>query len=214
MAFPENFSSIRMVPNGAILNFDTTAQPMIASGNLAEVAAQIAGLGNNVRGLTNLRPQAITQLTRALRLIRVTVNRPDGSKFRAKVREYGPLNAATHKFTIEEAGKPGKTTTVKDFFKAHYNVTLRGPELPVVKLSEKAWYPLELCNVEPGQKYNKKLSPDQLADSIQWFTLTPQERVDIMKTGMAALNESVTFVHLQATLHTMKSVLTIVSMLC
>ncbi|KAG0149361.1 hypothetical protein CROQUDRAFT_653652 [Cronartium quercuum f. sp. fusiforme G11] len=179
------FSSIRMVPNGVVLNFDLSSQPMIQHGNLAEVAAEIAGLGRDVRGLVKLHPQAITRLTRALRAIRVTVNRADGSKFRAKIKEYGPLNAMTYKFTIEEEGKAPKETNIQNFFKTHYNVNLRGPELPVVKLSAKAWYPLELCTVDPGQKYVKKLEPEQLAEAIKWLTVKPIDRTHMLSEGVA-----------------------------
>ncbi|KAH9824157.1 Piwi domain-containing protein [Melampsora americana] len=187
------FSSIRMVPGGAILNFDLSSQPMIRAGNLVDVAADIAGLGTNTTGLMKLRPQQVTQLTRALRSIRVTVKRSDGTKFKAKVKEYGPLTARTHKFTVEEAGKPPRTTTVQNFFQEHYGVTLRSPDLPVVKLSAKAWYPIELCNVDPGQKYIKKLEPDQLADAIRWLTVKPYDRTQMLSDGVAKhLRTSVT----------------------
>lgn len=167
------------------MNFDLSSQPMFRSGNLAEVAAHIAGLGNNVRALINLTPQEVVRLTRILRLIKVTVTRDDGSKLRVKPKNYGPLNAITHSFTIEEEGKRPRKCTIQEYFKTQYNVNLRGPELPVIQLSARAWYPMELCEVEPGQKYSKKLEPDQLADAIKWLTVKPAERNQMLTEGVS-----------------------------
>ncbi|KAG0150115.1 hypothetical protein CROQUDRAFT_88408 [Cronartium quercuum f. sp. fusiforme G11] len=72
------FSSIHMVPNGVVLNFDLSSQPIIRHGYLAKVAAEIAGLGCDVRGLVKLHPQAITRLIQALRSIKVTVHHQRG----------------------------------------------------------------------------------------------------------------------------------------
>ncbi|KAG0151658.1 hypothetical protein CROQUDRAFT_56531 [Cronartium quercuum f. sp. fusiforme G11] len=179
------FFSLRMVPNGFVVNFDLSCQPMIRSGNLAEVAAEIAGLGRNVQGLANLRPQAITRLTRILGSVKVTVKRADGTKFQGKVKQYGPLNARTHTFTIEEEGKLVRMISVETFFKERYGTELHRPELPVVQVSAKAWYPIELCHIEPGQRFRKKIDPELFGDAIRWLSVKPVERTRMLSEGVA-----------------------------
>lgn len=174
-----------MVSDGAILNFDISSQVMIKPGSMAQIAAKIAGLGTNVQGLAGLTRQEEVQLARDLRGIEVTVTGGDGLKFRSKIKQFGPENANTHTFTVENQDKPPKTMTIKKYFKTHHGRDLRHPQLPVVRLSARAWYPLEYCTVEPGQKYTKKLKPEQLAVAIQWLSPKPAARTEILSGGIA-----------------------------
>lgn len=180
------FSSIRMSPTGVILNFDLTSQPMIKAGNLALVAAEIAGSAGNPRALSGLTGQALTKLVRMLKLITVTVARVDGSKLRCKIKAVGS-SARQMKFEapVSPNSEQMRKWTVMEFIESTYNIKLKGPDLPLVRLTAKAWYPMEVCTVEAGQKYNKRLSPDQLAEAIRWLTVKPQERTRMLTEGVA-----------------------------
>lgn len=49
----------------------------------------------------------------------------------------------------------GKATTVAEYFRERYHISLRFPNLPAVnvgKTSDPAWLPIELCTVAPGQR--------------------------------------------------------------
>lgn len=61
----------------------------------------------------------------------------------------------------------GRQMTVASYFKQVHSVTLRGPNFPCVKVTSKAWYPLECCTVAPGSRFTKKLDPDQVAEALK-----------------------------------------------
>ena len=61
----------------------------------------------------------------------------------------------------------GQEVSIQNYFQTTYNYTLRFPGLPCVQVTKKAWYPMEVCTVERGNKYTKKLLPDQVAEALK-----------------------------------------------
>lgn len=179
------FSSIRMAPGGVILNFDLTSQPMLKSGNLAIVACEVLGLRGSPLELKGLSGYKLVQLTRMLKMMKVSVARVDKTLLRSKIKDVAPsAKAMTFQAPVSPDSDKMKTWNVADYIEFTYNVKLRGPELPVVKLTAKGWYPIELCTVDPGQKFSKKLSPDQLSEAIKWLTVKPQDRTNMLTQGV------------------------------
>jgi hypothetical protein len=50
------------------------------------------------------------------------------------------------------------------------NARRRSPQ-PCVRVTKTALYPIELCEIHPGQKFSKKLDPQQTADSLKLTTI-------------------------------------------
>lgn len=179
------FSSIRMAPGGVILNFDLTSQPMLKSGNLVDVACAMNGTPGEPNSLRGLRPAQLTILARSLKLLKVSVSRVDKTILRTKIKDVAPsARAMTFEAPVSPDSNVMKKWNVADYIEFTYNMKLRGADLPVVKLTAKGWYPLEICNVEPGQKYNKKLAPEELSNCIKWLTVKPQERTRMLTDGI------------------------------
>lgn len=179
------FSSIRMAPGGVILNFDLTSQPMLRAGNLANVAAGLFGSGDPST-LNDLHPQKFIRLARYLKMFKVSVERVDKTLLRCKVKDVAP-SARDIKF--EAPVSPGSETmkewNVADYIEFTYGRKLKSPRGPAVRLTAKGWYPIELCNLAPGQKYSKKLSPEELSDAIKWLTVRPGERTQMLTEGVS-----------------------------
>ncbi|KAH9445098.1 hypothetical protein MJO28_012811 [Puccinia striiformis f. sp. tritici] len=180
------FSSIRMAPGGVIMNFDLTSQPMLKHGNLVDICCAILGRVQPP-ALKNLPPAKFTQLSRALKSMRVTVARIDKTLLKSKIKDVAPSARA---MIFEAPVSPNSTVmkkwNVAEYIEFTYNMKLRGADLPVVKLTAKGWYPLEICNVEPGQKYNKKLNPEELSEAIRWLTVKPTDRTKMLTDGIRA----------------------------
>jgi eukaryotic translation initiation factor 2C len=123
---------------------------------------------------------------------------PDGRPTQhRKIYELSRLSAAKSEFTME-----GKKTNVavrpilaicgvsslipylQAFFKSHHNITLRHPDWPCVKVSKVALWPIELCDVKPGQKYIGRLDPVQTAEVLKVTTVKPVDRIPLLKAGI------------------------------
>ncbi|KAL8678033.1 MAG: hypothetical protein Q9186_005602 [Xanthomendoza sp. 1 TL-2023] len=92
--------------------------------------------------------------------------------------DFPPMGTAhTIKFECPELQATGKVS-VFQYFKRKYNIDLKKPDDPVVNLGNKekpVFVPAELCEVEPGQQYNKKLDGSQTSRMLQFAVRKPAE---------------------------------------
>lgn len=163
---------------------------------MISVALAITG-GIDPRNLAtemNDRRRSWVELERVLR----------GSQISAR---FGTNTTDVHRRKIKELGKVGankqifeyggQRMSVADYWKTTYNRSLQYPDLPCIRVSATAcefalclyWtslmqmtgYPIEVCDLMIGNKYNKTLSPDQVAQAIKFTTVKPRERMDFIK---------------------------------
>lgn len=90
----------------------------------------------------------------------------DGRKTQVKkfkIRALSRVPASAFMFENDQ----GQEISIQTYFQQTYNYTLRFPGLPCVQVTKKAWYPMEVCTVERGNKYTKKLLPDQVAEALK-----------------------------------------------
>jgi eukaryotic translation initiation factor 2C len=57
--------------------------------------------------------------------------------------------------------------TVYNYFKRTYNIDLQFWYLPLIVTDKAGMLPMELCHLIPNQRYNFKLSPDQVSHPLQ-----------------------------------------------
>lgn len=124
-------------------------------------------------------------MLRFLKGVRITLKAKDadGKYPSRKIKELSKLSAAASIFETD----PGVKTNVAAWFKATYNVVLRRPDWPCVRVSKVALWPIELCDVHPGQKFIRKLDPDQTAASLELTTVGPKARVPLLLEGLQKL---------------------------
>lgn len=70
----------------------------------------------------------------------------------------------------------GKQTTVADYYRNKYNVSLRFTGLPLIDAGKAGYIPMEFAVIEPMQRYPFKLNPDQTASMIKIAVTRPQQR--------------------------------------
>lgn len=93
--------------------------------------------------------------------------------------KFGGEGATARNVTFEY---DGKETCVEKYYALKYRVTLKYPLLPLVDAGKGGKIPMELCFVEPMQRYNFKLNPEQTAAMIKIAVTRPaQRRLDIEK---------------------------------
>lgn len=84
--------------------------------------------------------------------------------------KYGEEGANAETITFTPKG--GDEISVKDHFKKKYNLRLNYPKLPVIETARNGFFPMEVCTVKQWQRYNFKLSPDQVCTSMNCVLVT------------------------------------------
>lgn len=104
--------------------------------------------------------------------------------FNNKYGEQG-ANARNVKFDYQ-----GKETSVLEYYQNKYGVTLKTPNLPLIDAGKAGAIPMELCRIEPMQRYNIKLNPDQTAAMIKIAVTRPKVRKDAIEQKLKLLQMS------------------------
>ncbi|KAI1065426.1 hypothetical protein LB507_000045 [Fusarium sp. FIESC RH6] len=145
-----------------------------------------------VRGKTGWESSDAFKQLRKLRRLKFKVKhkgRPNEDKlytiqdftFDAKFGEAG-FNSRTYTFE-----KDGKQTSVFEYYKNTYNVTLRLSHLPLINAGKGGYIPMELAFIDNMQRYPFKLNPDQTAAMIRIAVTRPAVRKADIQKGAAAL---------------------------
>lgn len=70
----------------------------------------------------------------------------------------------------------GKSISVQDYYGQKYQVFLKYPGLPLIQTGKNGLIPMELCYLEPQQRYNFKLNPKQTEAMIKIAVTRPAVR--------------------------------------
>lgn len=88
-------------------------------------------------------------------------------------------NAVQVKFSYTDSTKPNakaQMITVFDYFQKHHGITLQHPKeavLNVATLKDPQYMPQELCNVMPGQPFNRLLAGEQTSEMLKFAARYP-----------------------------------------
>jgi len=183
------FTSIRPTPGKLIVNMDRTAMAFIQAGDLVTVAVKFMRVQDPSQLARSMDRQRIQleRFVKGLQIVTRSLESGDGKKTRRKkykIRALSKMPASQLQFE----GDNGEQWTIQTYFQKMYNYTLRFPTLPCVQVTKKAWYPMEVCEVERGNKFTKKLSPEQVADALKFTTQPPNARLQLIRTGLQYLN--------------------------
>ncbi|KAG0006440.1 argonaute 1 [Modicella reniformis] len=181
------FQSIRPGQGQCFVNIDTTATAFIKGGNAAEVIGEILKL----RDLRNaLRNGEIARVEGLLKGCDFTVTR-DRNQRRYKLIRLSEKSADRTYFDMVSSDGSTKKVSVKEYFAHTYGCVLRYPELPCFGAKGKgstSYFPAELCYINPGQHYKKKLNEEQVASMIKATAIRPDAREDKIKRSLRILD--------------------------
>ena len=94
-------------------------------------------------------------------------------KRKQKVTGLSDRSSKEEKFALED----GKMTSVFDYFKSKYGITLKYPDLPCLQIgAKKNLIPIELCNIVQGQRRQGRLTPMQTREMIRHTALPAPQR--------------------------------------
>ena len=101
-----------------------------------------------------------------------------------KVKSILKETARTYTFTMKEkaTGKEYPDTTIEQYFMRRYNFGLTYPSLPLVETTKKGVvFPMEMCYMQPGQRYPYKLDELQTSKMIKFAVTKPEKRAESIK---------------------------------
>ncbi|KAI5479305.1 argonaute [Pseudohyphozyma bogoriensis] len=205
------FQSIRPTANGLVVNLDTAYSPFIRAGSLLDVCFAIVGRGGNhpqaAQGASGpFNHREIKQLNLVLKGARVRVTHRTNTK-EFIIAGFGD-SANRHTFQRDQSGArrpaqpsvvavaaaaaagqaslvrgaaPQESVTVASYFKEKYNKRLEHPDLQVVEVRGREFFPLECLELLPGTGVPPtRLSSDQASAMIKVAARKPDERKQLI----------------------------------
>ncbi|KAF7796477.1 hypothetical protein EIP86_007654 [Pleurotus ostreatoroseus] len=170
------FQSVRPVLDKFIVTVNTTAAAFYHPGNLLENAMQVARIRDKrafIHAANEPNSRILDQVRRFYKGVAVSV-RPSG--IRKKIT--GLVQAAGRQLFT----KDGAQITVAEYWAEHHHIMLQYPDAFGVQVGySDAIFPAEVCEIVTGQRYKKKLSPEDTATFISQTKAKPNEKLrDIM----------------------------------
>ncbi|KAH0563129.1 hypothetical protein GP486_002298 [Trichoglossum hirsutum] len=125
-----------------------------------------------------------------------------------RIEGFTPYNVTALTFIFDVRDKVTKKvyeTTVKDYFLRKYQISLRHPDLPLVRAGRSGYFPMELCTIAENQRYPFKLGPEQVfhhhaanrpsftntfktSSMIRFAVTRPPQRMKHINDGINMLN--------------------------
>ncbi|KAK9450874.1 Piwi domain-containing protein [Limtongia smithiae] len=181
------FQSVRPSLGKLTINVDVATTVFWSSGPLLDVIAKFVGTNPNgiVSRLTGPdSPRVMRELRKFKRLgFFIKYRGPEHEKKVYIVDGFSSSSADQDTFETKDK----ETVSVAQYFARTYNIRLRYPQLPLVETRKGAKFPIELCWVQPGQKYPYKISDRQTADMIKITATKPRERLQAIKENVELL---------------------------
>ncbi|KAF8931279.1 argonaute 1 [Haplosporangium bisporale] len=178
------FQSIRPGQTQLFANIDIASAAFIKGGNAAGLMAEI----KRVRHLDELRrPNAITSrdfqtFHKHFRTCSFTVTHRGGNfKKSYKVAEVSMTPA--DKITFQQTLKDGSKTlmSIPQYYQQAYGLRLQFPFLPCIGVKGREsslYFPAEVCVIQIGKRYTKRLNEEQTSNMIRGTCIRPQDRAD------------------------------------
>ncbi len=120
-----------------------------------------------MRGLSPVERIKINRIFKTCRIdIDPAASTQGGAHQQVKLRIRLGLSIKTardHTFDLNQNDGSTRSISVEQYFLEQYNIRLQHPDLPLVETKPETYYPIELCSFTKGNKYNKRLSPEQTA---------------------------------------------------
>ncbi|CAO3646958.1 unnamed protein product [Cunninghamella blakesleeana] len=177
------YQSARPTKGKMMINVDLSATTFYEEGILSELVAKVL----NRRSVDELRQgishRDILRLEKLYKGIRIMTNHRGERKIKYKIERLTPKGADQTYFKDEN----GENVSVSHYFTRQYNQRLSYPFLPCVVVKKNVFFPMEICEVLPGQRYMKKLNEKQTAEMIKFTCQNPNSRVNKIKQGVDLL---------------------------
>ncbi|TFY67158.1 hypothetical protein EVG20_g4046 [Dentipellis fragilis] len=178
------FQSVRPAPGRMIVNVDISTGIVYAEKCLDAWAAAFLNPGQrqvNIRELSSLRPgeEKFKNLKNVLKGVRIKIDTPKQSQGARPIRSIIP-QGGRYEFDMD-----GKMIT--EYYAKKYGKHLQYPDSFGVVMKEKPFrvvYPAEICFIDPGQLFKKKVPPHLMDEVLRFSSQPPAGRLSSIQRGI------------------------------
>ncbi|XP_046856737.1 protein argonaute-2-like isoform X1 [Xenia sp. Carnegie-2017] len=161
------FVSIRPTQWKMMLNIDICATAFYKAQPVLDFMCEYLQLRNIP---PKLNPSQRRDFSKEMKTIKIETTHV---KRKQRVSGLSMRSSKDEKFPLED----GKTISVFEYFKEKYNIALRYPDLPCLKVGSKgSLIPIEVSNIAGGQRREGRLNPDQTREMIRHTALPAPQR--------------------------------------
>ncbi|KAG0225023.1 argonaute 1 [Actinomortierella wolfii] len=196
------YQSARPTKNKMLICVDLSGAVFFPDGPLLDFVLKNLGLKfDDVR--RPIQPVVWQRVVKLLKGLRITVTHRPRLARPYKIMRLSSTSARDTFFNVTRP-LPGATpdaegnynaddveevpTSVLQYFKEKYDITIKYPYLPCVGVGKSAWVPLELCNLVAGQRYIRKLDERQTDDMLECMSQNPSDRANRIREGVQLLD--------------------------
>ncbi|KAA1473082.1 Piwi-domain-containing protein [Dentipellis sp. KUC8613] len=180
------FQSVRPAPGRMIINVDISTGIVYAEKRLDAWASAFLNPGQrqvNIRELSSLRPgeEKFKNLKNVLKGVRIKTDTPKQSQGARPIKSIIP-QGGRYEFDLD-----GKMTTVAEYYAKRYGKHLQYPDSFGVVMKEKPFrvvIPAEICFIEPGQLFKKKVPPHLMDEVLRFSSQPPAGRLSSIQRGI------------------------------
>jgi hypothetical protein len=186
------FTSVRTSVNRILVNVNVATGAFYKSGPLLDVMREFTG------GPPPANDGQYRKLAAFVRLLKIETNylperakkgkaKPSGKPLTKRkvhvITNLSPFNRNSTNITFLATDKDGNVTntSIADYFKRQYNITLSAAQAPVVNYGTREdpkWIPAELCSVLPGQLAKRLLLGPQTSEMIRFAARRPHQNAE------------------------------------
>jgi hypothetical protein len=179
------YQSVRPTNGQLILNVDTSATAFYGHGPMIDLACRILNCrhpGELPRSISGRDYDKLDTFIKGVKF--VVTHRQNRPQYRAS--KLTKTDAQKTTFTHGD----GSRQSVAEYFAKQYNMRLRFPNLPCIEVKKDMYFPLEVCEVLPDQRYGRKLTPEQTDGMIRFTTYKPHDRLNKIRKGVQLLEHA------------------------
>ncbi|KAF9228654.1 Piwi-domain-containing protein [Gyrodon lividus] len=173
------FQSVRPAFKSLLVNVDTSCGVIYQNGPMPEVVLSFLGTSHpRALNIDDHSPEW-PKLKRFFKSLFVTFTHRKGRK---KITSLVP-RAGAIEFEREKDGITQRTT-IQAYFRETYNIALKYPDALGIEVGRGAIIPVELCIVEPDQRYIRKLPQESTKKMVDFTSEKPKARLDAIQRGI------------------------------
>ncbi|GBC10173.1 hypothetical protein RclHR1_00940014 [Rhizophagus clarus] len=177
------YQSARPTKGKMMINIDLSATVFYEPGPLIQTIMKILGCRNPDELYKGLSDKDRHKVDRVIRNLKIRTNHLYESKRTHKIEKLTPTAASNTTFQIDDS-----IISVQHYFQSRYNRKLIYPLLPCVIIKKNIYLPIEVCDVEPGQRFLRKLNKKQTNEMIGYARKVPFVRCDKIRNSINTLN--------------------------
>ncbi|XP_024310310.1 protein argonaute 18 isoform X1 [Brachypodium distachyon] len=176
------YQSIRPTQSGLSLNIDMSSTAFVKAQSVIKFVQDILKKPD----LRHVTGPDCQKIKKALKGVRVEVTHRGDVR-----RKYCISGLAGTARDLRFQSSTGVSKTVMDYFRETYKLQLRYDFLPCLDVgtTQKPNYlPMEVCNIVPGQRYQKKLDENQVSNMMQITCQQPLQREGFIRQTVRCNN--------------------------